>query len=82
MQFVLPQVQQALQELGLPTNMVEQPPENMPSQMQGRSLVPGIPNRAQPSSQQEMLNQMMAQYGTNPRGQQGQGGGGNRSFGV
>jgi len=83
MQFILPQVQQALQELGLPANMIEQPPENMPPQMQGRPLTTDIPNRAQPGSQQEMLNQMMTQFGRPGAGTgQGAGGGGNTSFGV
>lgn len=83
MQFVLPQVQQALNELGLPANMIEQVPQNMPPQMQGRPLTTNIPNRAQPGSMQEMMNQRMNQMGR-PRMNvnQGQGGGGNRSFGV
>ena len=84
LQYFMPMLQQALMEAGLPPPM----PIGMPGQQPqgggttGRPLTTNVPNRAQPGSMQEMLNQRQNTMGTNPRGQQGQGGGGNRSFGV
>ncbi len=80
-------VQQALIEAGLPPPyppmMGGQPPAPRQTTGAGRSLVPGIPQAAIPGSEKAMLNQMQGQYGR-PRlnVNQGQGGGGNTSFGV
>ena len=81
-------VQQAMMEAGIPPMMGGGMGGEMgaPQGQQGttgRPLTSNIPNRAQPGSQQEMLNQrqnMMGRPKLNPN--QGMGGGGNRSFGV
>jgi len=77
-------VQQAMGEAGLAPMM--QPQQGMPQQQgggTGRSLTPDIPNKAQPGSQQEMMNNINSQYGRpKMKPNQGMGGGGNTSFGV
>ena len=56
-------------------------PQPQQTSMVGRGT-PQIPNRAQPGSAGQMQNQIKSQYGTNPKGMQGRGGGGNTMFGV
>jgi len=92
-QAFAPMFGKALMDAGLlPMPAMGQPgqpgqPQGAPQGQPPQQGAPGrgttnVPNRAQPGSQQQMLNSMKAQYGTNPQGQQGQGGGGNTLFGV
>ncbi len=79
-------VQQAMMQAGIPMPMMN-PMEQGGQPPQGgggtaRPLTTKVPNRAQPGSEGAMLNGLRNQYGTNPKGQQGQGGGGNTSMGV
>ena len=76
-------ISQALGEAGIPMPPMGSPQGGAQGQGgAGRPLVPGIPDRAQPGSQQEMHNQSRYPYKAKVNINQGRGGGGNTSFGV